>query len=421
MTFASAVLLLLAAPPSRLQAAAPATGEVIAAVRVHGNQMTPDDEIVRLSGLVVGAPFQPDTVDQVRQRLEATTRFRDVQVLKRFASIADPLQVLVVIVVNEGPLSVEAGVEADAPVRVRRRRVLANLLVAPILDGEDGYGLTLGARVAWTGIGGPRGRVSAPLTWGGWRRAGLEYERQFSRGPLTRLMVGTSIESRRNPAFDESARQARVWGRAERTVGPFRAAGTAGVSHVRFGPLHDRLRSVGAEVAFDTRLDPMVPRNAIYVLGSAEWIGIDNARILRRTRVDARGYLALLGQSVLVLRAVREGANGRLPPYLQPLLGGWSSLRGHKAGAFVGDFLTAASIEVRVPLTSPRRVGKLGVSVFTDAGKAYPFGVRYDDVPLRQGSGVSVWYTVTVFQVGVGVAHAHGGGTRATFGAGLRF
>ena len=45
-----------------------------------------------------------------------------MEVLQRFASIADPLQIAVVIIVDEGPVKIERTDDADAPTRVVRSR-----------------------------------------------------------------------------------------------------------------------------------------------------------------------------------------------------------------------------------------------------------------------------------------------------------
>ena len=59
--------------------------------------------------------------------------------------------------------------------------------------------------------------------------------------------------------------------------------------------------------------------------------------------------------------------SGPLPLYEQPLLGGAALLRGSDLGYRSGDNLTAFSAELRVPLTSPLSVGRLGVTGFIDA------------------------------------------------------
>ena len=62
----------------------------IAELRVQGNVLTPDDEIIRAAGIAVGVPFDADTLESVAARLRADGRFKSVEVLKRFASISDP-------------------------------------------------------------------------------------------------------------------------------------------------------------------------------------------------------------------------------------------------------------------------------------------------------------------------------------------
>src|SRR5260221_9697553 len=85
--------------PGALSAAA-----VVAAITVHGNAATPDDEVIRLAGVSVGTAFEADTIINVETRLNASGRFEHAQVLKRFASLADPTQILLVIIVDEGPV-----------------------------------------------------------------------------------------------------------------------------------------------------------------------------------------------------------------------------------------------------------------------------------------------------------------------------
>jgi hemolysin activation/secretion protein len=110
-----------------------------------------------------------------------------------------------------------------------------------------------------------------------------------------------------------------------------------------------------------------------------------------------------------------------MPPFLQSLLGGWSSLRGFKAGAFAGDQLVAGSLELRVPLSSPLQLGKFGASVFVDAGAVYRHDQRLADQPVRAGVGGAVWFTATAFRMGVSVARGRGATTRVNFGAGLAY
>jgi outer membrane protein assembly factor BamA len=102
----------------------PAAPETVTAIQIHGNTATSDDELRRLTGVQIGAPFTPSTINDVTARLRAAKRFGDVQVLKRFASIADPSQILLVIIVDEGPVHIEVTGDPDHPTRVARSRRL---------------------------------------------------------------------------------------------------------------------------------------------------------------------------------------------------------------------------------------------------------------------------------------------------------
>jgi outer membrane protein assembly factor BamA len=331
--------------------------------------------VIKIAGVTPGDPFSDRTVDEVTARLRASKKFQDVQVLKRFASIADPTKIALVIVVNEGPVRIESSAPGT-PISIVRRRGLRNLLFMPIIDAEDGYGVTYGVRLALVGIAGPKSRLSFPLTWGGMKRAGVDLERRYARGPFSRVELGGAVQRQTNPAFQQDDDRQRVWARVERASGPWRAGGTVGWQRVSFAAIRDRFQSVGGDVTFDTRLDPLLPRNAVYAVASVEHLNFSEGEPVTRSRLEARGYIGFVGPTVFALRAVREDANRGLPPYLKSLLGGWSSLRGFQAGAFVGDTLVAESAELRIPVGSPLRIAKLGVSVFTDAGVAYDRGQR---------------------------------------------
>jgi len=238
---------------------------------------------------------------------------------------------------------------------------------------------------------------------------------------VSRIDFGASVQRERNPAFEINDDRRKLWARVERSAGPVRVGGTAGWQHVAFAATDDTLRTFGGDVALDTRVDPLMPRNAVFATASWEHLRFGSGGDLNRTRVEGNGYIALFKQNVLVVRAQREDTSEPLPLYLKSLLGGWSNLRGYKAGAFFGDTLVASTLEVRIPVSSPISVGKLGFSVFVDAGKVYDKGSSFSASPLRRGVGGSVWLVATVFHMSLSVAHGQGAGTRANFGVGISF
>ncbi len=410
------VVICLAAGASYAQHA-----DAVVDIRVQGNVLTPDDEMRRLTGVEIGAPFTPDLLDAVSARLKATGRFQTVQVLKRFASIDDPSRVLLVVIVNEGPVKLEAFDNPADPARVVRRRGLG-LLWMPLLDFEDGYGFSYGVQLARTNVAGANSRLSFPLTWGGTRQANAELEKIFDHGPLTRVETGAGVDARTNPFFERDDTRERVWVRAERAVGaPLRVGATAGWQHVDFMGATDRFTHAGADVTFDTRLDPMLARNAVYARASIEHVEFAHAAAATRTELDGRGYIGLYGQNVLVIRALRQDSSVPLPPYLQPMLGGMANLRGFAAGSAIGDTLVAGSAELRAPLTSPLRIGKAGVSAFVDIGTIYDKGQALADQHFSRGIGVGVWFAATVVHLNLAVAHGIDAGTRVHFGTTLSF
>lgn len=408
-----------------LTCAAPAaaqTAEVIAEIRVHGNHIATTDDVIALSGVAVGSPFTAQTLGMIEQKLRAADRFHDVEVLKRYASISDPSRIAIVIIVNEGPVKIEfERVAGEEVARVEKRGGWGDLMWLPILDGEDGYGLTYGVTVSKMDVLGERSRLSMPLSWGGTRRAALELEKNFEDWWLTRIEVGAAVQQRKNPAFDVKDRRERGWLRLERAMGPVRLGATGAWDRVTFDELTDDIFTTTGDVTFDTRLDPGYPRNAVYLSAALDRVQFTAGHSLYRTRLDGRGYLGLVGQTVLAVRATREGASGPQPRFLQPLLGGWSNLRGFEAGAFHGDIVTTGSAELFVPLTSPLKVGKAGVSAFVDAGVAYDHGQKFDDQTRRVGFGGSLWFTATGFKLSLSVAHGRGGKTRVNFGGGFTF
>jgi hemolysin activation/secretion protein len=243
----------------------------------------------------------------------------------------------------------------------------------------------------------------------------------MARGPFRRLESGAAIVRRSHPFYDVSDVRERVSAMAETvTRRAMRADVSAGWERVRFGGTIDRLARVGAGVTVDTRVDPVLARNA--VLARASW-----ERLSPRTGafdildIDVSGFLGFVGRSVLVAHGRRRDANRALPPYEQAMIGGAASVRGVAAGSAVGDTLTAGSLELRVPLTSPIRFGRAGISVFADAATVYDEGARLRDQRFERGVGAGLWFSAAFARVGVAVARGIGHGTRLHLTTNLTF
>ena len=415
------MILLLLALAGQAEPAAAQPAEVVAEVRVHGNAAIAEEEVLRLADVAVGSPFTADTAAAVEKRLRASGKFRNVEVLKRFASIADASKIVLVIVVDEGDVKIEWDQDSGTPPRTVRRRGLP-LMFLPVLNVEDGYGWTYGVRFGLQNPAGPHSRVTFPLTWGADKRAAVQLEKDFERGPVDRITTGFSISRREHPFYEQDDDRVRLAVRAERDLlPPLRVGATLGTEQVQFLAIDTRMLQTGVDVVLDTRADPVLARNAVYARAAWDRYALSGSDAYRQYSVDLRGYAGFIGQSVVVSRFYRSASDTVLPPFLEPILGGMDNLRGFRTGTAVGDTLVAGSVEVRTPITSPLNVAKLGVSVFFDTATVYDHGARLEDQQFLKGVGGSVWLSAAFFRLNLAVAHGLKGSTRVHFGTSFSY
>ena len=398
-------------------AAAQTSPGVVGEVRVHGNHTTPDADILAIVGEVVGKPATDALVAEIEAKLERSGRFDGVEVRKRFRSIDNPDDILLMVVVDEVP-----GIDTFDLTPGPMKKFWASGMFMPILHSEDGYGFTYGARVSFVDRLGPRSRVSVPMTWGGERQARVQLERSFKSRVIERVSGEFGVSRRENPHFEISDRRAGYAARVESAPARWLRLGAGGRrDEVRFGNVNDNVSRLGGDVTIDTRVDPAFPRNAIQAT-----FGIDRLRFdggdADQKRADVRGFVGLFGQSVLAVRGLSVTSNRPLPPYEQNLLGGAANLRGYDAGYKAGDNLVAVSAELRIPVTSPLSIGRFGVKAFVDAGAIYGVGEKLTDQPLAdRGIGGGVYLHMTVVSVSLDVARSRTGDTRYHFGLGVTF
>lgn len=411
--FALLTLLSVALPAAAQPAA------VVESVIVHGNHTTPTDEVLAIAGALAGQPATDALLAETKARLDGSGRFAGVDVRRRFLSIDDPSRALIVIVIDE-----RVGISEEDLTPGPMKRVMGSGMWLPVLSYQEGYGFTYGARFSFIDLLGPRTRVSTPLTWGGERQAQIEVERTFTRRAVARVVGGGGITRRENPFYELGDTRQTVWGRVETAPRSWlRAGAQTRYSSVSFGELDgEGLSTIGADVALDTRRDPALPRNAAFMSLGVERLGFDRAALdgpeagagsLSSTRVtvDARGYLGLVRQTVLAVRAQSVTASRALPPFEQQLLGGIASLRGYDVGSRAADNLAAMSAELLVPITSPLSLARLGVKLFADTGTVYAAGTPLGDQRFRWGYGAGAFINATVFTLGVDVGWREGGGT----------
>jgi hypothetical protein len=417
----------------RVSAQAPQSGPdpVAREIRVHGNVAIPDDEVLRIAGVEIGMMLGSGPVQAAAQRLRDSGRFESVDVRVRLRSLTDPTDAALLLVVHEKPgVIVTQSGDIERPIS---KRILSRVMFLPILTYQDGYGFTYGARFSTVDLLGAGERLSMPLTWGGTRRAALEFERTFDRGPLTRILASTAIWQRENPRFDIDDQRFELEARAERNFAQIVSLGIEATrATVDFGALDDRLWTIGADAALDTRGNPAYPANAIYA--SAGWNALnvrpnagpgagptEDERINRYT-LDGRGYLRVFRQVVVAGRARYTTADAPLPPYERWLLGGSDTLRGFRAGAFDGDETLVTSAELRVPITDVTSGGKFGMTLFMDAARFADHGARLKDAEWQRGAGAGVFLIASVFRLNLDVARGlDGGKTRVHLSSGFSF
>ena len=390
--------------------------ETIAEIRVHGNHTTPDADVIGLSGLKPGDPATDARLAEAEQALRKSNRFDDVELRKRFRSIDNPADILIMIVIDE-----RAGVSADDLTPGFGARVRSSMVWWPILNYADGYGFTYGIRPAFTDPIGQDSMLSFPFSWGGERRAGVELERSFN-DQRTRAGVAFWVNRRVNPFFDVPDVRQQVRFEADHAIVPWmRVGGSARIAQVEFGDSYDaRHVAGGPHVTFDTRIDPLFPRNAIHTLIGWEAVSFETGSAGRWT-TDARGYIGIGPRIVVALRGQLERSDGPLPEAEQSLLGGWDSLRGYRTGHRAGDSMAAVSAEVRVPLNSPLRVSKLGVKAFIDAGTVWNSGTSLGDQPFEGGIGGGVFLGAAVMKLDLDIAWPEDGKPRVHFAMGISF
>lgn len=406
----------LSGPPLALQ-------EKIAEVRVHGNATLTDEAVITLAGVAIGAPLDPGGTNAVEKRLRDSGRFDEVQVRKRYRTLAMD-EIAIVLLVHERPGISSAG---EPPSVYRRLR--SRLMFFPIFQYDDGYGWTYGGRTAVVDALGKGTRLAFPLSWGATKRAAIEADRTFKTGPLTRLTGTFGIAQRENPHFLVDDRRTTGNARAERRLfNMVTLGGEVGRTRVAFLPVREIFWTTGADATLDTRRDPAFPSDA--VLAIAAWtrfypIGATSfgtgGTPVDRYRLDARGFKRLVGQTVLAVRAEYDSASAPLPQYEQWLLGG-SSLRGVRPGQYAGDTRFLWSAELRVPFSSPLSVGRVGFNVFLDGGVTALYGQRIWDQPRHTGAGAGLFLIAAILQLNADVSRSiDGKGTRFHFGTGFTF
>jgi hypothetical protein len=310
-----------------------ATGESrIALVLVHGNHSIPDEEVTRIAGVAAGQAFAPEDREAIEARLLASGKFESAEVRIRYRGLAESTDVALVLLVREKP------------------SVSSRFLAVPIFDLTDEYGLTLGARLALVDVFGEGSRISFPLSWGGERRAGVEGAIDLGEWSSARFDLSRTREV--NPHYDTPDNRLSVGGgyRWKRGLVGVDAGGRW--SDVDFERIDESFADLGVRIALDSRRDPTIPGDAFYAGLAWRRLFFETTRTgVNQYTLDLRGYKRLAGQALLASQLYWAAADGALPAYERPLVGGGKTLRGHAPGQYAGDNAALGSLELRLPLT----------------------------------------------------------------------
>jgi len=397
LSVSSILVILLAAP------AGAHSQERVVQVRFHGNYSVTDDEMAAMAG--IAHPDAPGkvSIDDIRERLQRSGRFEWVRVEKRYASMNDLEQVVLLVTVREKP-----------PVK-------SKFMLAPILGLNDEYGFTYGLRVTAIDLLGLDERFSLPLSWGGERQFAVESYFDVPGPVVDSLATYSGINRKKNPHYDIGDFRGEIRGKAVRQLRPFQLEFSGGWSSVDFGSIHQDFAAVGASLALDTRKNVILPRDAVYAGFGWEKMAVVRGIDANRFKIDLRGYKGLWGKPVLAAQVLWHVADDSLPPYQKPFLGGAATLRGYQAGEFIGDNLFISSLELRVPFGSPRAIYRAGLDVFFDTGAVYDHGRSLTSADFKHGAGLGLYFFLAGLGIKADFAYDLHDSFRVHFSTGFRF
>lgn len=400
--------LMLCARAASAQPSTPADGTLVRVI-VQGAMLTDEAEVRARSGLLVGQHVDAATLAEARAALTAWHAFARVEVHLRYASLSDPGLVLAVVTIDEGPVRVERAVSGAS--RVRHRGRLSRLQWMPMAGTGDGEAPWGGVALSWRRAQAAPVTVSVPIRAGGRMQAGVRVSRPIGR---SRTVVAFAADQLRDtPRALGTTRRIRTLSLVAEQPVRDRWQARAWLTR-EWGRGNDRADAVtraGGDVVRDGRQDPWLPGRATVVRLLVERVSLP-ARQLSSVpdRVHAWHTVADLqsavgiGRSSLVFRVVHDATRAPLPAWQQLFPGRADTLRGAAiAGLGVGDTLTAGSVDLRVPVQSPRQRVRFGVRGGVEVVAAYAAGRSARGQPFVRADSAGLWAQVGPGHVGVDV------------------
>lgn len=378
------------------------SAQEVAEIRIQGNATVPDEEVLQIAGMAVGDRVTSEDLARVQERLHDSGRFAEVRVERRYRSLTRTDRVVVLIIVRE---------------KVSAAR---KLLVLPQFRYNEDEDFSAGVRLSAKDLLGGSEFLSLPVSFGGVDSVALEVRKDWDSG----VIIGAAFGVRRfeNPHFEIDDERVRAGAFLRyRTRSPLWVEGRVRFDDVSFGELDENLLVYGVTATFDTLPETAFPYDS--VLLSAGWEGLHGSErgLVNRFRLEAAGYKTLIGQLVLAARVAATLSDAPLPTYEKSYVGGGVSLRGSKAGSFIGDNALLGTAELRLPLGPVNSPIVYGVSVFWDTAAVWDNAAALSDAPLHHGVGGGVFFILPGIRLNLDVANNTEGSTRVHFGFGFRF
>jgi hypothetical protein len=145
---------------------------------------------------------------------------------------------------------------------------------------------------------------------------------------------------------------------------------------------------IGFAAAYDTRNNRYNPLHGSYILGTAVFYPAAlGPYAFSKFVIDARKYLNPFNKNVIAGQVTTSYANGNVPFYELPQMGGASQMRGYYEGGLRDNVLLDAQIELRIPVWNIFGVvGWFGVGQVANSYNQ----VAMDEFHLSYGPGMRI-------------------------------
>lgn len=158
--------------------------ETIVDIRFHGNYSIVDEDLLEATGVDIGDPLSAATLELIKQRLENHEGVGSVEIRKRYRSMTNTDDVVLLILIEE-----HVG-------------VTEKFMFLPMFTWTDEYSVTYGARFTWIDVLGINEHLSIPLTRGGEKQVRAELTCDLDKPAITRIDGGFGILRRQNPHYE---------------------------------------------------------------------------------------------------------------------------------------------------------------------------------------------------------------------------